>query len=139
MTRRHGHSSGFTLIELVVIVGLMGLLLLFAVPATKRYMDSNRMTGAANTLAADMHEAHTLASAENRTYSIVFGASSYALVRGNPVVTVRTRQLPSGVTATASDTATFYAWGLSDPVTVRLLGKRDSAVVRLATNGSVTR
>lgn len=52
---------------------------------------------------------------------------------------MRTRELPRGVACASTDTATFYPWGLTESVTITVSDSRRSDVLRLSSNGSVSR
>ena len=125
--------------ELMVIVMLMGALYAMIVPAASSYLRSSRVTGASNTLVADLRYGRSLASTQRKSYQIVFTANSYTLSAVSPVKTITTRTMPRGVTCTASGTATFYAYGLTTAVTVRMVAGRDTSAVVLSPSGSVTR
>jgi prepilin-type N-terminal cleavage/methylation domain-containing protein len=134
-----GHDArGFSLIELLVVIGVLGLLVAITVPGISGFAGSVRVSGAANTLAADLRYARALASAQRKTYAVTFEASNYSVVRLSPAATVRTRALPRGVACAASDTATFFPWGLTTPTTITVSGNGRSNVVRLTANGSVS-
>jgi prepilin-type N-terminal cleavage/methylation domain-containing protein len=136
-TSRHD-ARGFSLIELLVVIGVMGLLVAMTIPGISGLIRSTRVTGAANMLAADLRYAHSLASSERKTYAVTFGSNKYAVVRMSPVSTIRTRSLPRGVACAASDTAKFFAWGLTTPATITMSGGGRSNVVRLSATGRVT-
>ena len=136
-TSRHD-AKGFSLVELVVVLGIFGILAAITVPAMSGYLRSSRLQGAAATLVSDLRYAHSLASAQRRTFAITFSASSYSVVRLSPFATVRSRSLPRGVACVAPDTARFYAWGLTEPATITISDHGRSSVVRLLTTGSAS-
>ena len=119
-----------------MVVGVMGVLLAFTLPASLRYMNSSRLTGASNQLATDIHYARSLANTERRTYRIVFNSTSYVVSRVSPAAILRTRALPRGVTIAVSDTAMFYPWGLTDPITITVTNDRGAQHFTIATNGT---
>ena len=130
-------SNGFSLVELMVVMIVFGLLIAIAVPSMIGYLRSSRRVGAAHTLEADFHYAHSLAHEQGKTYQILFQPDSYAISQVSPLVTIRTRMMPRGVACTASDTAKFYAWGLTKPVTITMAGVSHSDTLRLSANGNV--
>lgn len=58
-------SRGFTLIELMIAIGLTGLLLSMAVPALDQFTSSARQTSAINDFVASMHLARSTAVTTN--------------------------------------------------------------------------
>ena len=122
----------------MVVLGVFGILLAIVAPPVASYMRSSRLTGAANTLVADFYYTRALASAQRKTYEIQFRPGAYSIVRLSPAGTIRTRTLPRGVAFSAPDTATFFAWGLTDPVTVTMANRDRSKRIRLAANGQVS-
>lgn len=135
----HPHKSkGFSLIELMIVVVVFGMLIAIAVPTMSGYLRSNRRVGAAHTLEADFHYTHSLAHEQGKTYQILFQPGSYAIAQVSPFVTIRTRVMPVGVACTASDTAKFYAWGLTDPVMITMTDASHSDTLRLSANGNVS-
>jgi prepilin-type N-terminal cleavage/methylation domain-containing protein len=131
-------AKGFSLSELMVVMAVFGLLAAITVPGVTRYVRAARLEGASNTLAADLRYARSLASAQRKTYAVTFASDTYSLVRVSPPSVVRTRTLPRGVTCSAPDTASFYAWGLTDPVDITVSDHDRSNTVRLSATGSVS-
>jgi prepilin-type N-terminal cleavage/methylation domain-containing protein len=138
MGTRAQTSKGFSLMELVIVVSVFGVLMAIAIPAVGGYLRSTRIVGAVHTLEADFHYAHSLAYEQRKTYEIVFQPGSYVIAQASPYTAILTRTMPKGVTCAASDTATFYAWGLTDPVTITMASTGRADTLRLAANGSVT-
>lgn len=128
---------GFTLIELMVVVTVFGILAAIAAPPVSGFLRSTRLSGATSTLVSDIYYARALANTQRKTYTIRFTANSYVVERVSPAKTIRSRTLPRGVTIAATDTATFYAWGLTDAVTLQLNAGNNTRVLRVAPNGSV--
>ena len=64
--------------------------------------------------------------------------AQYTIVRLSPATTVLTRQLPTGVTIAARDTASFFAWGLTETMAITLRQDSTTKVVRTTASGQVT-
>ncbi len=136
-TNRH-EAKGFTLLELVVAVGILGILLAIAVPGVAGYLRSARLQGSAQTLASDLHYARSLATSQRSTFAVAFAADSYSVVRVSPPTTVLTRRLPDGVAVAAPDTTSFFPWGLTQAATFTLSDAGRSSTVNLLATGSVS-
>lgn len=132
-------DSGFTLVEMMVVIGVMGIILLATVPSISGYLESSRLAGAASTLSGDLHFARALATSQHATYELRHSDTEYSLVRLSPDSLVLRRTLPRGVTLATTDTTTFYAWGLTEASTLTLLQRDHSTIVRLSSGGQVTR
>ena len=89
-------------------------------------------------LIADIHQARSLATMKQKTYQIAFGTNAYSVLQLAPLQTVHTRAMPSGVACSASDTATFFPWGLTVPVAVTVVSVHDTTVLQISANGSVS-
>ncbi len=63
-------QNGFTLIELMIAVGLTGLLLSMAVPALDIFVANARQTGAINDFVSTIHQARSTAVTTNQRVTI---------------------------------------------------------------------
>ena len=81
-------QSGFTLLELMMVVVMAGLLLAIGVPAMSNFIRNARITGAANDVMVGLHMARS--EAIKRRQPVTLCTSSLPLV-ANPVCTASTR------------------------------------------------
>lgn len=131
-------AKGFTLLELLVALGIFGILLAISVPGISGYVRSARLQGSTRTLAADLRYARSLATSQRRTFAVTFGPGGYSVVRLTPPEIVLTRRLPDGVSCAAPDTASFFAWGLTEAATITLSNQARSNTLHLLATGSVS-
>jgi type IV fimbrial biogenesis protein FimT len=68
-------ENGYTLIELMIAVGLTGLLLSVAIPALDLFVSNARQTGAINDFVATIHQARSTAVTTNMRVTICPSAS----------------------------------------------------------------
>lgn len=92
--------NGFSLIELMLVLLLMGILLAVAVPLCERSVARYNLIGAARQMAADirMHQQVTIsAEEENNTYYILFDTSRHQYKLHRSAKVMRTVDLPGTV------------------------------------------
>jgi len=63
---RREKNQGFTLIELVVVLAILGIMVAIAVPNFKQYMFQRRLNGAARQIMSDLMSARMKAITLNR-------------------------------------------------------------------------
>ena len=83
-------QAGFTLVELLTVVAIIGLLSAVAVPAIARYMRNYRIRGAAQQVAGEIGAARTKAIARNTNLGVLFvtlSSSTYRwVIQDDPTV-----------------------------------------------------
>lgn len=94
LSRRQRHplqpphkASGFTLMETLVVIGIVGILLSVAIPSFQSFHEARRLEGIASVLATDLHYLRGEAIARNQKLHIRFGSDNsgtcYVLHTGN--------------------------------------------------------
>lgn len=90
----------FTLVEILIVLGIAGILALIGVPAFKIWQPSLQLSGAARELATDLRYAEQLAITEQIEHGIVFfpETGQYQIVIfGDPDQILKSKTLPGEV------------------------------------------
>jgi prepilin-type N-terminal cleavage/methylation domain-containing protein len=77
-------QKGFTLIELIIVMGIMGILATIAVPTFQNYIRNQNLKTAARGITSDFFATREKALSENMKYRITFdqASNSYTIARG---------------------------------------------------------
>lgn len=119
---------GWTALELVVAVGILGLLLTFAAVAQSALLPHYRLTTATRQVVADLRLVRAKAIAQDQRLKVIFAAGSneyrverrdpasgnwepYALYRRGSSGGAGSKSLPSGVVSDSAIEVTFQARG----------------------------
>lgn len=79
-TNARGHP-GFTLIELMVVLAILGIVALMAAPSFNSYIARTKLRGAANEAATDLQYARSESVQKNQAFRVEFSANGYEIWR----------------------------------------------------------
>lgn len=128
-------NSGFTMIELMVIVAIVGILIAVAAPSFTESMARRSLEGAANELNADLQYTKSQAASANMPISMLTSAHGYIVGRApaDPdVPSLKTITLNSKITLTAPLTVSFDPYRVfANAVAITLAHTQTSAQLQL--------
>jgi len=73
---RRGGEGGFTLLEMMVVIAIVGIISAIAIPAFSGWREQQAVHNAAQGLLSHLKQARALAMVENRTVRMTFGVDS---------------------------------------------------------------
>lgn len=83
-------NKGFSLIELIIVIAIIGIMAAIAAPNFTRYRDNANLREAARDLSSDIQLYKQRAIAENTNYEITFGGNNYTITKGATTVANKT-------------------------------------------------
>jgi len=112
----HANDSGFTLIELMVVVAIIGVLTAIAIPQYQKYQARARQVEA-KTILGSIYTAEQSFSTENGTYTQCLGNIG-AQATGNQFFYTVGFQAAGNATCSSAGTGgcNFYSWTLGPPL-----------------------
>lgn len=120
-------ETGFSLIELSVVLVLLGLVVMVGMPAMQDWLERYRVRTAAQVLASDMMLQRMRAVSRNTVHTIVFDQvnGTYTLWEGDPVNGLNTQLVPQPIGLPFGVTFTDP---IDDPIELTWFGNDDVAV-----------
>lgn len=124
MMRPHRHvsrRSGFTLVEMMVLIGIFGLLAAISLPAFRGYTRANQLDSEADMLVSEMHLVRSTAIMQGRFVQFQATESGFEAVYLDDGQTFRSRTFKGSVALTSGIDITFRPWGSASPTTTMIL------------------
>ena len=105
--------TGFSLVEVMMVVMLVGILAGVSAPPMFKYLEANHMKTRSDRMVADMQYARAVAISTGQTYRFSSTNTSYTLTNLATGVEVRSVTFDHGAQLGAVQFADFFPWGMA--------------------------
>lgn len=129
--------KGFSLVEMMVLVGVFGLITALAIPSISNYVRSNRLATTTERMAADIQMVRSMSIANGRIYRLTATSSGYTITDPITGDVVRNRNFHNTVTLAADATVNFFPWGMADPQILVINGDTGVRAIQILPTGIV--
>ena len=131
------NKKGFTLVETMLVICLVGVLASMAAPPFFRYLASNQLATQADRMVADMQYARSLSVANSQILRFSVTQAGYTLT--NPVngAVLREYDFTEGLSLDRDQTADFFPWGMANQAVFTLSNHGGAKQITLLPTGLV--
>jgi prepilin-type N-terminal cleavage/methylation domain-containing protein len=133
--QRHASNRGFTVVEILVSLTIIGILVKIAFPNVLAWLPALRLSSAARQIATDLQLARVQAIAKNSSQTVTFNVSGGSYSFGS-----ESRSLPllfPGITISSATNPTFTPRGTANSVTITLSNGSNQKLVCVKSMGRV--
>jgi len=138
---RFSNSPGFTIIELLVVIGVFGILTVIAVPQFRALQAGFRLDGATRQVFSELMSARARAVNENATYTVTFPDNRTVQIVGAAARAVNLQTLYDADVTVTSSAATIIlsSRGTSNVAsTITITNSAGTRTLLLRITGAVT-
>ena len=128
---------GYSLIEVMVVIGIVGLIATISAPPVFRYVQSNRLQTNADRMAADLQYARSLSIASSEILRFTATPGGYKLENPNTGALIRETNFGHDMELGANQTSDFYPWGMADATIFNITNGSGTYRVNLLPTGLV--
>jgi prepilin-type N-terminal cleavage/methylation domain-containing protein len=112
--------SGFSIVEIVVVLALMGIVLAIALPGWRKLLPSYHLSSAARQIQSELHNIKMRAAAENVPFQLAYADASAVYTIQRDLSALVTKPLSDGIVITKAGTVSFSPRGTASANRVRL-------------------
>jgi type II secretion system protein H len=120
MLRAPNANRGFTLVEMMVLIGILGLVAVIAVPSFSGFMRANRIDTASDQLSSDLALARSIAVSQSQVIFFEGFETNYRISNPTSGRVIRERDYPDEVRLAADVAINFFPWGAAEAATLDL-------------------
>lgn len=129
--------GGFTLVEMMLIVLIMGVIAGIATPPLFRFLQSNNLQTSTDRMMADLQFARSVAISNGQVLRFRATPAGYQVIEPLSGSVLRDQTFTGGLTLAANATADFFPWGMANSTVFNLTNSAGTKQVNLLPTGQV--
>ena len=129
--------AGFSLVEIMMVIMLMGVIAGISAPPMFRYLASSRLQTNSDRMIADLQYARTLAISNGTTLRFSATSAGYTVTVPSTNTTIRTREFSKGMALSQTQSIDFFPWGMADATEFKLSTSCESRGISVLPTGMV--
>lgn len=130
-------NQGFTLVETMLVLCLVGVMASMAAPPFFRYLAANELAVQADRMVADMQYARSLSVANSQILRFTATAAGYRVTNPLTGIVIRESTFGHGLNLDRNQTADFFPWGMANQAVFNLHGNAGTRRITLLPTGLV--
>lgn len=130
-------NQGFTLVEAMLVICLVGVMASMAAPPFFRYLASNELVTQTDRMVADMQYARSLSVANSQILRFTATTAGYQVTNPLTGVVIRQSNFSHGLVLDRGQTADFFPWGMANQRVFQLHGNAGTRQITLLPTGLV--
>lgn len=130
-------AAGFSLVEIMMVILLIGLLAGVSGPAMFSYLRSNQMQTRVDTMVADLQYSRAMAVSTGEIHRFDATITGYTVTNVVTGVTLRTENFDEGAKLDKAETADFFPWGMASTKTLNLTHHNMKREIQILPTGMV--
>ena len=130
--------AGFTLVEMMIIIMVIGIMAGLAAPPMFRFVQSNNLNTTSDRMMADLQYARAIAISNGRVLQFSSGSGGYQIIDPVSGNTLRSEVFKGGLALAGADqAANFFPWGMADATVFNLANASGNKQITLLPTGLV--
>jgi prepilin-type N-terminal cleavage/methylation domain-containing protein len=134
---QRAQRQGFTLVEMMLVLSLVGVMAAMAAPPFFRYLASNRLAVQADRMVADLQYARSLSVANSQILRFSVTEAGYRLTNPITDIVIREADFGHGLGLDKAQSADFFPWGMADQAVFNLSSPAGTRRINLMPTGLV--